>query len=128
MRLSGRRTHGGDCPIDGGCPASGQSRHGAAATRYDADPGLHAWFESLRQPNWGLACCSISDCNFVSYTVVDGHYEIIVEGDHYAVPAATIVFNIENPTGRAIPCYTLVPVLRGAQPKTSPTFSASCGL
>jgi hypothetical protein len=78
------------------------------------DPGLHAWFESLHQPNSGLRCCSISDCHFVAYTVVDGHYEIIVEGDHYAVPAGTIVPNIENPTGRAVACYTFVPVLRGS--------------
>jgi hypothetical protein len=81
------------------------------------DPGLHAWFESLRQPNSGLPCCSISDCHFVAYTVVDGHYEIEVDGDRYAIPGGIIVSNIANPTGRAIACYTFVPVLRDDGPK-----------
>ena len=55
------------------------------------DPGLHAWFESLRQPNSGLPCCSISDCYFVVYAVRDDHYEIEVDGDRYAIPGGTIL-------------------------------------
>jgi hypothetical protein len=81
------------------------------------DPGLHAWFESLRQPNSGLPCCSISDCHFVVCAVRGDHYEIIVGGDHYTVPTVTIVSNVENPTGKAIACYTFAPVLQGELPK-----------
>jgi len=81
------------------------------------DPGLHAWFESLRQPNSGLPCCSISDCHFVVYAVRGDHYEIEVDGDRYAISGGIIVSNIANPTGRAIACYTFVPVLRDDGPK-----------
>jgi hypothetical protein len=38
-----------------------------AAPPENADPALHGWFESLKQPGSGVSCCSIADCRPVEY-------------------------------------------------------------
>jgi len=68
------------------------------------DPKLHAWFESLKQPTTQQSCCAISDCRFVDYRVVDGHFEVQIDGWAYSIPQ-DIVLRTHNPTGRAVVCF-----------------------
>jgi len=46
-----------------------------AAPPENADPALHGWFESLKQPGSGVSCCSIADCRPVEYRLVAEGYE-----------------------------------------------------
>ena len=70
------------------------------------DRELKQWFESLRQPGTRQPCCSISDCRFVSFSIRDGHYKVVIDGFTYTVPRAVVVPGIPNPTGKAVACYT----------------------
>lgn len=70
-----------------------------------SDPGLHAWFESLRQPQTHRSCCSMSDCRFANYRLNGSDYEVQIDGWNYTVPHEAIL-NTRNPTGRAVVCYT----------------------
>lgn len=77
-----------------------------AAPPPGADMTLAPWFESLRQPGTGFACCSVSDCRGTEYRIVDGHYEAqLPSGAWIAVPDATVLHRHDNPTGRAVLCY-----------------------
>jgi len=77
-----------------------------AAPPADADPALAPWFNSLRQPGSGISCCSIADCRPAEYRVVDNHYEAFIEGEWRAVPPDKVLTRADNPTGRAIVCWT----------------------
>ena len=45
-----------------------------AAAPEQANPELHGWFESLKQPGSGISCCSIADCLPVDYKMeTDGY-------------------------------------------------------
>lgn len=87
------------------------------------DPGLHAWFESLKKPGTGQPCCSISDCRFTSYDTRNGHYEITIDGWPYLVPDEAVLHTTNNPLGRAVVCYNYTsfgpPVPRG-EVRTTP--------
>lgn len=65
-----------------------------------------AWFNSLKQPDTGISCCSVSDCRPVDYRVAQDRYEAAVadapEG-WLPIPSEKIVHR-ENPTGRAVLC------------------------
>jgi hypothetical protein len=65
---------------------------------------MELWFKSLHQPG-GALCCSVSDCRFVNFWVLDGHYEVEIDGFRYTVPTETIIRGIANPTGKAVACY-----------------------
>jgi hypothetical protein len=77
-----------------------------AAPPPDADPALAPWFNSLRQPGSGMSCCSIADCRPVDYRTVDNHYEAYIEGEWRPVPPDKVITRADNPTGRAVVCWT----------------------
>jgi len=77
-----------------------------AAPPSDADPALAPWFNSLRQPWTNALCCSMADCRPVESRLADGHYEALIEGEWKRVPDHLILNRSDNPTGRAIACWT----------------------
>jgi hypothetical protein len=72
----------------------------------DADPSLAPWYRSLQQPQSGVSCCSVADCRAVDYRIVDKHYEVFIQGDWLAVPPDKVLTRADNPTGRAVVCWT----------------------
>ena len=72
----------------------------------DADMSLAPWFQSLRQPGTGMSCCSIADCRPADFRIEGGRYQVMVDGSWQDVPADTILERMDNPTGRAVVCYT----------------------
>ena len=77
-----------------------------AAPPPDADPSLAPWFNSLRRPWTNALCCSVADCRPVDSRLNDGHYEALIEGEWRRVPDHLILNRNDNPTGRAIVCWT----------------------
>ncbi|HEY1796538.1 MAG TPA: hypothetical protein VGG57_10500 [Stellaceae bacterium] len=73
----------------------------------NADPALHGWFESLRQPGTGVPCCSVADCRPTDYRLATDGYEVFLDNKWVRVPAQRIV-HVANPVGRAIVCRTTV--------------------
>jgi hypothetical protein len=80
------------------------ARGGEAAPPENADPALHGWFESLKQPKTGISCCSTADCRPVQYRLAPDGYEALLDARWIRVPADRILHQISNPTGRAILC------------------------
>jgi hypothetical protein len=75
-----------------------------AAPAENADPSMHGWFESLKQPGSGVSCCSIADCRPVDYKLdVDG-YEAMIEARWVRVPDDKVLHGKPNPTGRGVLC------------------------
>jgi hypothetical protein len=85
---------------------AGVGRAALAAPPPDADPALAPWFNSLRQPWTNALCCSMADCRPVDSRLNDGHYEALIEGEWRRVPDHLILNRSDNPTGRAIVCWT----------------------
>ena len=77
-----------------------------AAPPPDADPSMAPWFRALRVPGTGTSCCSIADCRPADSRVVEGHYEVLINGKWLPVPQDLILRDKENPTGRAVVCWT----------------------
>jgi hypothetical protein len=77
-----------------------------AAPPENADPSLSPWYNSLRQPGTGALCCSIADCRPTEYRITRDHYEALVEGIWRDVPPDRVVKREDNPTGRAVVCWT----------------------
>lgn len=71
-----------------------------------ADMTFAPWFESLRQPGTGMSCCSIADCRQTDFRIAGNRYEALVDGEWRTVPPETIIERSDNPTGRAVVCYT----------------------
>jgi hypothetical protein len=67
---------------------------------------LAPWFNSLQQPRTGISCCSIADCRRTDARLAGDHYEALVDGQWRAVPPEAVVERADNPTGRAVVCYT----------------------
>lgn len=78
----------------------------AAQPPANADPALAPWFHSLLQPGTSLSCCSLSDCRETDYRVRADHYEALIGGKWVAVPTDKILQRTDNPTGRAVVCWT----------------------
>jgi len=72
----------------------------------NADPALAPWFRSLVQPGTSISCCSVSDCRATDYRIQGDHYEALIGGAWFAVPADKILQRTDNPTGRAVVCWT----------------------
>jgi hypothetical protein len=72
----------------------------------DADPTLAPWFRSLLQPGTSISCCSIADCRTTEYRVEGDHYEALIGDAWFAVPSERILQRTDNPTGRAVVCWT----------------------
>jgi len=77
-----------------------------AAPPPDADPSMAPWFRGLHVPGTGTSCCSIADCRPVDSRIIGGHYEVYVEGKWLVVPKDLILQREDNPTGRAVVCWT----------------------
>jgi hypothetical protein len=71
-----------------------------------ADPSLATWFQSLTQPGTGISCGSISDCRETDFRITDNHYEALIEGRWLEVPSDKVLPRTDNPTGRAVVCWT----------------------
>jgi len=72
----------------------------------NADPALAPWFEGLRQPGTGISCCSIADCRTADYRVTHDGYEAFIGGLWREVPPERVLHRDDNPTGRAVVCWT----------------------
>jgi hypothetical protein len=85
------------------------------------DSDLGRWFESLRRPsNPQVPCCSISDCKFAESRIVDGHYEVIIEGRTYAVPEDSIIRDTYNPNMKAVVCINSIDPRFASNPRDAP--------
>jgi hypothetical protein len=71
-----------------------------------ANPSLAPWFGSLLQPGTNLSCCSIADCRTTDYRIERDHYEALIGKRWLAVPPDKILQRTDNPTGRAVVCWT----------------------
>ena len=74
-----------------------------AAPPEGADPALHGWFESLKQPGTGLSCCSIADCRPTEYRLAGNGYEAWLDHRWVRVPEDRVLRQ-PNPVGRAVVC------------------------
>jgi hypothetical protein len=72
----------------------------------NADPSLAPWFQSLRQPQSGISCCSIADCHTTDYRSNGDSYQVLIEDKWLTVPAEKVLQRVDNPTGRAVVCWT----------------------
>ena len=77
-----------------------------AAPPDEIDPALRPWFRSLEVPGTGTGCCSEADCRAADSRIVGGGYEVFVGGQWRPVPADLILKRTDNPTGRAVVCWT----------------------
>jgi len=82
------------------------SRTACAAPPDNADPALAPWFNSLRQPWTNALCCSMADCRPTDSRRRDEHYEAFADGSWRVVPDDKVVERSDNPTGRAVVCWT----------------------
>ncbi len=78
----------------------------AAKPPPNPDPAVSPWYEDLRQPGTGRSCCSIADCRPVDYRIVEDHYEAFVDDQWMPVPPDKVLRRFDNPTGRAVVCWT----------------------
>jgi hypothetical protein len=72
----------------------------------NSNPTLAPWFRSLLQPGTNLSCCSIADCRTTEYRVVRDRFEALIGKHWLAVPPDKILQRTDNPTGRAVVCWT----------------------
>jgi hypothetical protein len=72
----------------------------------NANPKLAPWFRSLLQPGTNLSCCSIADCRTTDYRIEHNHYEALIGKRWLDVPPDKILQRTDNPTGRAVVCWT----------------------
>jgi hypothetical protein len=72
----------------------------------NANPAFAPWFRSLLQPGTNLSCCSIADCRAADYRIRRDRYEVLIGRRWLAVPPSKILQRTDNPTGRAIVCWT----------------------
>jgi len=77
-----------------------------AAPPPDADPALAPWFQGLQAPDTGRSCCSVADCRPTESRTRGDHYEVLIEDKWLVVPSQKILTRSDNPTGRAIVCWT----------------------
>ena len=87
-----------------------------AAPPEHADPAMAGWFQSLQRPDGLGGCCSQSDCRAVEYRQILDHYEALVTPEAFpatakepmwvGIPAKVVLKKTDNPTGRAILCWT----------------------
>jgi hypothetical protein len=73
-----------------------------------ADASMGPWFHSLHQPGTGTPCCSVADCRPTDFRSTGDHYEAMINGKWLEVLADKVIHRSENPTGRAVVCWTPV--------------------
>jgi hypothetical protein len=72
----------------------------------NSNPTLAPWFRSLLQPGTNLSCCSIADCRATEYRIDHNRYEALIGRRWLVVPPDKILQRTDNPTGRAVVCWT----------------------
>jgi hypothetical protein len=72
----------------------------------NVDPALTPWFRSLMQPGTRISCCALADCRETDYRMTADHYEVRIRGKWLVVPSDKILQRTDNPTGRAVVCWT----------------------
>lgn len=72
----------------------------------NADPALAPWFRSLLQPGTSISCCSVADCRATEYRIEGDHYEALIGDTWFVVPPDKVLERTDNPTGRAVVCWT----------------------
>jgi hypothetical protein len=72
----------------------------------NSNPTLAPWYRSLLQPGTNLSCCSIADCRATEYRIEHNRYEVLIGKSWLVVPADKILQRTDNPTGRAVVCWT----------------------
>ena len=77
-----------------------------AAPPPDADPALAPWFRGLQAPDTGRSCCSVADCRPTEVRTRSDHYEVLIGYQWLTVPSEKILNRSDNPTGRAVVCWT----------------------
>lgn len=89
------------------------SQAAVAAPPDNPNPALAPWFESLKQPGTGASCCSIADCRTVEFRQDRDGYEVLIDGRWklsapfwLRVPPNRIIDRTDNPTNRAVVCFT----------------------
>ena len=75
-----------------------------AAAPENAEPSMHGWFESLKQPGSGVSCCSIADCRPVEYRLAAEGYEAYLDTRWVHVPDDKIIHGTANPIARGVLC------------------------
>jgi hypothetical protein len=85
--------------------------HAAPPPGADPNSEIGQWFRSLRQPGTAAPCCSLADCHMTDYRIGKDGYEALVVGRWIPIPRETIL-RTSNPTGRAVVCATVAPVLQ----------------
>src|SRR4051812_43641866 len=70
------------------------------------DPNLSSWFQSLADPETTLPCCDEADCRPIDDRIARDHYEVLLGHVWTRVPDERIVHRTDNPTGRAILCWS----------------------
>jgi hypothetical protein len=80
--------------------------YGAAA--HESSEPFAAWYQSLKQPESGVSCCSIADCGPIESRVGPAAYEVYVDEAWVPVPAERVLRRTTNPTGRAQLCRSPV--------------------
>lgn len=86
---------------------AGGIAHAAPPADIKSDPGIAAWFKSLREPVSALPCCTIADCRTVEFRRLSPDtYEALVENRWYQVPDQRVLRGTPNPMGKAVACFT----------------------
>ena len=71
-----------------------------------SDYRLAPWYQSLRQPGTGTSCCSLADCRTTDYRTEGDNYLALINDKWLVVPPDKILERADNPTGRAVVCWT----------------------
>jgi hypothetical protein len=69
---------------------------------------LSDWFKSLKRPGTGISCCDVSDCRGLDESdvrIVDGAYQVFVEGDWRPVPDHNVLQGQANLLRKPMACY-----------------------
>jgi hypothetical protein len=89
------------------------SQVAVAAPPDSPNSALVPWFESLKQQGTGAPCCSIADCRTAEFRQDRDGYEVLIDGRWklsapfwLRVPPNRIIDRSDNPTGRAVVCFT----------------------
>ena len=85
--------------------------HAAPPAGADPNSEIGQWFHGLRQPGTAAPCCSLADCHMTDYRIGKDGYEALVAGRWVPIPPETIL-RTSNPTGRAVVCAAVAPVLQ----------------
>jgi hypothetical protein len=93
----------------------GMAHFALAAPPENADPALAPFFQSLKQPDNGIGCCSVADCRHPESRQVADGYEVFIDEKTFGlgapnvwlpVPAKKILQRADNPTGRPVTCWS----------------------